>query len=59
MNTETAVKSRLAEVVEARTNLREAVQTSDMASVIWWEKELRLRQSVMRWWQDRSECGGL
>lgn len=54
-DTEKAVKARLAEVIDARTQLRDAVQRSDAAGAIWWDGELRLRQAFLRQWQDYAE----
>lgn len=54
-----AAKNRLAEVIEARQELREAVQTSNQADVIWWMKELTLRQSFLRRATDDAEWAAL
>lgn len=51
-HTQNSITSRLAEVVAARTELRDAVQASDRAGVIWWTKELTLRQAFLTRWRN-------
>lgn len=52
---ETAAKSRLAEVIDARTQLRDAVQSSNQANVYYWEDRLIERQAALREWEQRAQ----
>lgn len=52
---ENAVESRLSEVCEARTKLRDAIQRSDLADVTYWEDHLIGDLASLREWQERLD----
>ena len=35
-------------IIEAREQIRDAIQMHDLANVIWWEKALKARQNWLR-----------